>query len=148
MAVIITALRPEDHDEWLELWKDYLAFYETELEDATTETTFGRLSTADPTMHGALARDADGRAVGLVHWLAHAATWDPTGYCYLEDLYVSEDARRTGAGEALIEYVRGWAQQHGSSKVYWLTAETNAVARRLYDRVATRSGFIHYEIKL
>jgi hypothetical protein len=32
--------------------------------------------------------------------------------------------------------------------VYWLTAEGNATARSLYDRVATHTGFVHYEIEL
>jgi len=36
------------------------------------------------------------------------------------------------------------AQAAGSPRVYWLTQEGNAVARRLYDRVAERSGFIQY----
>lgn len=148
MAVTITALHPKDNAEWLELWNGYLDFYETELSEATTAVTFARLTSAPPEIHGAIARDADGRAIGIVHWLTHQATWAPTGYCYLEDLFVAEDARGQGAGEALIEYVRAWSQQQGVAKVYWLTAETNAVARRLYDRVATRSGFIHYEIKL
>jgi hypothetical protein len=32
--------------------------------------------------------------------------------------------------------------------VYWLTAESNARARALYDRVATRSGMIHYQVPI
>jgi hypothetical protein len=31
--------------------------------------------------------------------------------------------------------------------VFWNTHETNAVARRLYDAVAERSGFIQYRIE-
>jgi hypothetical protein len=31
--------------------------------------------------------------------------------------------------------------------VYWNTHETNAVARRLYDAVAVRTGFIQYRIE-
>lgn len=148
MAITIRAIRAEDHAEWLELWKAYLDFYEVELEAATTAVTFQRMTSCPPEIHGAIARDDDGRAIGIVHWLTHAATWAPAGYCYLEDLYVAADARGHGAGEALIEYVRAWARQQGVAKVYWLTAETNAVARGLYDRVASRSGFVHYEIEL
>ena len=68
--------------------------------------------------------------------------------CYLEDLYVDATARRSGAGAALVEHVRVWAKENGAAKVYWLTAESNATARSLYDRVAERTGFIHYEIAL
>ena len=32
----------------------------------------------------------------------------------------------------------------GAGRVYWLTHESNDVARALYDKVAERSGFIQY----
>jgi GNAT superfamily N-acetyltransferase len=144
--VTITSLRPEDRLDWLGLWNGYLTFYETELPAATTEATFARLTTPGSGLHGAIARDPGREAVGLVHWLTHLATWTTADYCYLEDLFVAPDSRGSGAGAALIAHVRSWAAEHGSAKVFWLTAESNATARRLYDRVATRTGFIHYEI--
>ncbi len=146
--VSVTPLSASDRDEWRELWDGYLTFYDAALGEATIEATFARLTTAGSGLHAALARDDAGRAIGLVHWLTHPATWTITDYCYLEDLFVSPDARGTGVGRALIEHVRLWAEQNGSAKVYWLTAESNAAARDLYDRVATRSGFIHYQIPL
>ncbi|MDF2508368.1 MAG: hypothetical protein K0Q52_2227 [Microbacterium sp.] len=144
----IAPLTEADHDEWIALWRGYLAFYEADLDDATTAATFERLVDAGSGIHGALARDENGTAVGIVHWLTHAATWTTTDYCYLEDLFVSPEVRGGGVGRALIAHVRAWAEQHGSAKVYWLTAESNATARVLYDRVASRSGMIHYQISL
>lgn len=146
--VAIAPLAPQDREEWLPLWRGYLDFYETELDAATTEATFLRLTAEGSGLHGAIARDDDGRAIGLVHWLTHPATWTTTEYCYLEDLFVAPAARGTGAGRALIEHVRAWAEARGAAEVYWLTAETNDTARGLYDRVATRSGFIQYQIRL
>lgn len=99
-------------------------------------------------MHGAIARDDDGTAVGIVHWLTHPATWTTTDYCYLEDLFVAPDVRGGGVGRALIAHVRAWAEKNGSAKVYWLTAESNSTARALYDRVASRTGMIHYQIAI
>lgn len=148
MPVVITPLHAGDHDEWLELWRGYLEFYETELGDRITEATYARMISAASDIHGAIARDEAGRAVGIVHWLTHAGTWTTSEYVYLEDLYVAADARGLGVGAALIEHVRGWADQQGADKVYWLTAETNARARVLYDRIATRTGFIHYEVSI
>lgn len=143
----ITPLQPQDRADWLGLWNGYLTFYGSALDQATTDATFDRL-TADAELHGAIARDGDGRALGIVHWLTHPATWTTADYCYLEDLFVSPDARGAGAGEALIAHVKEWAERNGSAKVYWLTAESNETARRLYDRVADRSGFIHYQIRM
>jgi GNAT superfamily N-acetyltransferase len=143
----ITPLTLDDHAEWMALWEGYLEFYEARLDAATTSATFRRLID-DEDLHGALLRDDAGVAVGLVHWLTHPATWSTAEYCYLEDLFVAPTARGGGVGKALIEHVRAWASSHGSAKVYWLTAEDNATARAPYDRVATRSGMIHYQIPL
>lgn len=145
----IAPLTLEDHDEWMPLWRAYLEFYETELSDPQSELTFARLTSADEdAVHGALVRDDAGAAVGFVHWLTHPSTWSDGPYCYLEDLFVEPGARGTGVGEALIAHVREWARENGSPKLYWLTQRTNARARRLYDRVAVDTGFVHYEIDL
>ncbi|GAA3627428.1 GNAT family N-acetyltransferase [Microbacterium awajiense] len=143
----ISPVTADDREEWMPLWRGYLEFYETVIPDAVTDRTFARI-VADDSIHGALARDADGRAIGLVHWLFHPATWSIGPYCYLEDLFVAPRARRSGVGEALIAHVRARAVVRGASKVYWLTHHDNATARALYDRVATNSGSRHYEISL
>jgi GNAT superfamily N-acetyltransferase len=143
----IEPLAPGDHDEWLPLWQGYLTFYRSSLSDELTELAFTRLTDDGYAgLQGALARDESGKAIGLVHWLTHPSTWAQGPYCYLEDLFVASAARGAGVGAALIEYVHAWAQETGCAKVYWLTQEDNARARALYERVADRSGFLHYEI--
>lgn len=146
--MILSPLTPEVHDDWLSLWWAYLGFYETELSTAQTELTFARLTSPDDAVHGVIARDDAGAAVGFVHWLTHPSTWSQGPYCYLEDLFVHPDARGSGTGAALIEHVRAWAEESGCDKVYWLTQRGNDTARRLYDRVAEDTGFMHYEIEL
>lgn len=143
----ITPITREDREAWLPLWHGYLAFYESSLTDEQTDRTFRRL--VDGTsLHGAIARNGSGEAVGLVHWLTHPATWSAGDYCYLEDLFVAPEARGTGAGRALTAHVREWAKGAGCAKVYWLTQQHNETARVLYDRVATDTGFVHYQIAL
>ena len=143
----IAPLTSADRDDWLPLWQGYLTFYESELTDEVTEATFARLVAGDG-MHGAIARDDGGRAIGIVNWLPHPSTWTTSPYCYLEDLFVAPDTRGTGTGRALIAHVLEWAREHGCAKVYWLTQESNATGRRLYDKVAKDTGFVHYEIDL
>lgn len=144
----IRPLTPADRDAWLPLWRGYLEFYEATLSDEQTDLTWSRLLDPQFRIWGAIATDAGGRAIGFVHWLTHPATWSAGPYCYLEDLFVAPDTRGTGAGRALIAHVADWGRAHGSSKVYWLTHETNTTARGLYDRVATHTGFVHYEMGL
>ena len=144
----ISPLAPADRDEWMPLWQGYLEFYEAQLSDEQTDLTFARLTDPDHPIRGAIARDDAGRAIGLVHWLTHPATWSAGDYCYLEDLFVAPDARGGGTGRALIATVVQWARDAGAEKVYWLTQSHNATARRLYDEVATDTGYVHYQVPL
>lgn len=145
--VTISALSAADRDEWARLWAAYLTFYESALADEVTDDVYRRLI-AGADLHGAIARDDEGRAVGIVHWLFHSSTWATGPYCYLEDLFVAPDTRSGGVGRALIAHVRAEADAAGATKVYWLTQHGNATARALYDRVAADTGFVHYEIGL
>jgi GNAT superfamily N-acetyltransferase len=53
-------------------------------------------------------------------------------------------ARGKRVGRALINAVYERAKDAGSPRVYWLTHETNRIARELYDKVAENSGFVMY----
>ena len=140
----IRALNPDDHALWLPLWQAYLTFYEAELPADVTQTTWQRLLDPAEPMHGALAFDEGGQAVGFAHWLFHRSTWWVGDVCYLNDLFVDASQRGRGLGQALIAHVAADATAKGSPKVYWLTHETNLTAQRLYNGVAERTGFIQY----
>jgi len=62
----------------------------------------------------------------------------------MQDLYVENTQRGLGTGAALMDAVADLARKNGAGRLYWMTHETNATARRLYDRIAERSGFIQY----
>ena len=139
----VRPLRSDERAAWEPLWQGYLAFYESSVAPEVTDETWRRLHDPFEPMH-VLGAFRDGRLVGIVHYLFHRSTWTTGDYCYLQDLFTVPEDRGLGAGRALIEAVTERARAAGASRVYWLTHETNAVARALYDRVADRSGFIQY----
>jgi GNAT superfamily N-acetyltransferase len=143
-TVSIRPVRAEDRAVWERLWTDYLAFYETALDDEAKDIAFSRLLDPATKVHGLLA-EREGTPLGLVHYIFHDHMWRPEGICYLQDLFVAPEARGTGAGRALIEAVYAAADAAGVPRVYWLTQEFNHTARRLYDRLATLSPFIRYD---
>jgi GNAT superfamily N-acetyltransferase len=147
LTVAIRDITPSDYEQWLPLWDGYNAFYgrsgPTALPAEITATTWKRFFEPAEPVH-ALVAERDGRLVGLTHYLFHRSTVLLAPICYLQDLFTAPDRRGAGVGRALIEAVYQRAQQAGSARVYWQTHETNLLARRLYDQVAERSGFIVY----
>lgn len=143
MSIDIRPVTPADHAAWLPLWQGYLHFYQSALPAEVSAMTWQRfLDPSEPT-HAALAW-RDGQAVGLVQWIFHRTNWSLENSCYLQDLFVGADQRGGGIGRRLIEHVYAQAQAAGSSRVHWLTQETNYPGRQLYDHIAERSGFIQY----
>ena len=139
----IRSAQSADFEQWLPLWEGYNRFYERTVPAEVTRVTWSRFFDAYEPMRAVVA-ERDGRLVGLVHYLFHRNTAMLAPVCYLQDLFTAAETRGQGIGRALIEAVYERAQAAGSPRVYWMTQESNAVARRLYDQVAENSGFIQY----
>jgi GNAT superfamily N-acetyltransferase len=142
-GITIRALSRTDRAQWETLWQGYLTFYQTSLADDVTDLTFARFCDEAEPMY-ALVAEQEGEIVGIVHYIFHRSTWTKGPYCYLQDLFTRDDARGGGIGRKLIEAVYERAKAQGASRVYWLTQESNAAARALYDKLAERPGFIQY----
>jgi GNAT superfamily N-acetyltransferase len=141
----IAPLLPAERARWTELWTAYQLFYRVQLPVAVADATWERLQ--DGRIQGFGARDPAGRVVGIVHYLYHQDTWSTASACYLQDLYVDPAARGRGIAERLITAVAVAARAYGANPPYWLTHETNATARRLYERVGVNHGFIQYSLR-
>lgn len=143
--ISVRALTDDDRAGWGPLWAGYLEFYRVDLAPDVTEATWRRLLDPAVDMHGLCAVANDGGLIGIVHYLYHPVTWAEADRCYLEDLFVAAAARGTGAGRRLIEAVYQAADLRSADQVYWLTAEDNQTARRLYDRIGRLTPFVKYQ---
>ena len=141
----IRPLAKADYDEWRALWISYLVFYETSLTAEVIEENFRRFIDNDQTRQNALVAESADELVGLVHYIFHLDTWAIQETCYLQDLFVIPRNRGKKIGQLLIEGVYKRADKYGAPSVYWLTQEFNVPARKLYDRMADLTPFIHYE---
>lgn len=141
----VGALRQEDRAAWELLARGYKTFYGTEVTDERYEVMWRRLRDGGE-VH-ALGARAEGKLVGIAHYLFHATAWTADS-CYLQDLFVDEAARGRGVARALIERVADVSRERGAARLYWTTQEGNATARALYDKVAGFHGFIRYDYPL
>jgi GNAT superfamily N-acetyltransferase len=145
--ITVRPIQQADFPQWKPLWDGYNAFYgrkdETALRPEITQITWQRFFDPQEPVF-ALVAEADGRLVGLTHYLFHRSTTRVELTCYLQDLFTAESQRGRGIGRALIQGVYEQARSAGLSRVYWQTHDTNAAGRLLYDKVAKHAGFIVY----
>ena len=162
----ITPLTPADRAAWERLFRGYIAFYERDEPAAMYDAAWAafmagervhalgaRLGSASVAPYrsapGAerLPPAGEETLVGITHFFVHPNTSGPD-VCYLQDLFTDAAVRGQGVGRALIGAVGDWARAQGCARLYWMTHESNAVARALYDKVAINRGFIRYDVPL
>ena len=139
----VAAAKADDEAVWRPLWQGYLDFYAQDLAPEITALSFQRALDPHEPVFLVLARDGD-RAVGFATFVLHRSTWARAHYLYLEDLFVTESARGTGVGRALVEHVIEIGRHNGCERVYWVTQEGNTAARAVYDKMADLPGLVTY----
>jgi GNAT superfamily N-acetyltransferase len=148
---VIARVTEADLPELLPLMRGYCDFYGV---DPSDEELLGlaRSLLAWPECHGVqlLARDdGDGRAIGFatVYWTWSTLRASEIGV--MNDLFVTEDARGGGIGEALISECLGLCRERGATELQWRTAKDNVRAQAVYDRVGgERSEWLDYSLRV
>jgi GNAT superfamily N-acetyltransferase len=88
---------------------------------------------ARPRFEAALAVDAD-RPVGYAIWFETYSSFLAKPTMYLEDIFVLETSRGSGAGRKLFEHVRALGAERGCGRMDWQVLDWNTTARDFYDR--------------
>jgi GNAT superfamily N-acetyltransferase len=136
-----------DRGAWRRLFDLYAEFYRMPMDDGIAGRVWGWIHDPAHPVKGLVARDAAGTVVGLAHYRGMPSPLRGTEIGFLDDLFVPPEARGARIGEALIAAVADEARQRGWVAVRWITAEDNARARKLYDRVAKKTHWVTYEVR-
>ena len=88
----------------------------------------------------------DGAIVGFTQLYPLFSSVSMKRLWLLNDLFVSADARKSGAGRALLERAERWAAETGAKGLTLSTQITNTTAQRLYEACGwTRDDeFLHF----
>lgn len=93
----------------------------------------------------AFVAEIDGEVRGFAHVREQPDTFTAGPGWFLDDLYIDEELRGSGAGTALLDAVAAHATANGGGTLRWITAHDNDRAQRVYDRLATRTSWVTYE---
>jgi GNAT superfamily N-acetyltransferase len=131
----VAPLTADRFDEFVELL-NALADYERlpRPDDAAVERLRRDALGSEPRFEAALAINSKGKAVGYATWFYTYSTFLARPTMYLEDLFVRDEARESGAGSALFEHVRALGAQRGCGRMEWQVLDWNTLAREFYNR--------------
>lgn len=80
----------------------------------------------------AVIADRGGQAIGMALYFFNFSTWSGLRGLYLEDLYVTPEARGSGAGTALLRHLAGVAIDRGCARFDWAVLDWNTPALEFY----------------
>jgi len=130
-----------------------LAIYEKAEHEvlATPEHVRRTLFCANPAVFGLICEVNDGgqnKAVGFAVYFFNYSTWQGQHGLYLEDLYVTPDARGHGAGKALLQHLAQIAVDRNCGRFEWSVLDWNTPSIEFYDRLGAlpQNEWIRYRM--
>ena len=147
MPLTVRRLAPQDRESWERLYEGYAQFYKV---TQTPEMRARVWSWIEGGIHGVegFGAELDGRLVGIAHVRPFARPLSATVGGFLDDLFVDPEARGHRVADALVQHLKDQGARRGWTVIRWITAEDNYRARAVYDRVAERTKWVTYDIKI
>ncbi|MEJ8566053.1 GNAT family N-acetyltransferase [Elongatibacter sediminis] len=99
-------------------------------EDSLVAAGFGD----DPGV-GALIAEVDGIVAGFLSYTVCYSIWSAADFMLIDDVYVRNDFRGDGLGEALMRELQQTCKALGLSRIKWEVEPDNAAAIRFYERL-------------
>ncbi|TXC72030.1 GNAT family N-acetyltransferase [Sphingomonas ginsenosidivorax] len=129
---MIRSATPADVPTILRFVRELAAFErEPDAVEATEPMLADALFGAQPAAEAVIAETAEG-AVGFALFFHNFSTWKGRRGLYLEDLYVTPEARGQGVGAALLRHLAGLALDRGCARFEWSVLDWNEGAIRFY----------------
>jgi ribosomal protein S18 acetylase RimI-like enzyme len=125
---------PADAPDLARLFDDYRVFYKRASDPAAAHAFVAEQLDKRFTRFF-IARDNSGAALGFVHLIPSLGTLAMRPIWYLEDLFVTPDARRRGVARALMLHAEQFARETGAERLTLSTAHDNHAAQALYRSV-------------
>lgn len=147
-SVQIQLVTEADLPELLPLMRGYCDFYAV-APPGDRLLELARTLMTNPEFEGLqlMARDDSGRAVGFATIFWSWSTLSAARIGVMNDLFVSPEARGSGAAEALILECRERCRVRGARWLSWQTAKDNLRAQAVYDRVGgKREEWVDYSL--
>lgn len=148
MRLRIAAPREIDREAWQQLYIAYADFYQVPMNQEILDTVWQWIFDASREFYCLLAYAETEVPVGFMHYRAMPSPLRGAMIGFLDDVFVAPHCRGQGAVDALFSNLQRDAKQRGWQLVRWITADNNYRGRGAYDKLASRTGWITYQMDL
>jgi len=138
---LIRTITQSDFDAWNNMYKAYI-----DGNQATRDKLWAWLVNTSHEVEGLVATDETGLIVGFVHYRPFLVPHIAETGGFIDDLFVMPNARGNNVAKALVEAVVEIGKQHNWKGIRWITDEANTSAIKAYDKFATRTTWVTYDI--
>lgn len=132
MTLSIRPATPADVPVVLHFVRELAAYERASDQVVATEALLHEAMFAGVPAAEAVIAEVDGMAIGMALYFFNFSTWSGLRGLYLEDLYVTPEARGSGAGTALLRHLAGIAIDRGCARFDWAVLDWNTPALEFY----------------
>lgn len=142
--ISVSRAKANDKADWVRLWHLWQRHMSGNVPAEVTEQTWQRALAAESNLLILIARATSGEAIGFTTVSFAPFAWTGTDVAFLQDFFVGESQRGSGAGEALLKAVYAEADERGAAQVYWMVDEKDEKLQRFYTRHGIRTPYVRY----
>lgn len=130
--------------DWDVLYAAYADYYKVDQTQEMRDRTWGWIMEGRITC--LMALNDEGKPVGFAHMREFLRPLSSTVAGFLDDLFVDPGQRGAGAVNALFDAAAALGREKNWSVIRWITRDDNYRARSVYDKVATRTNWVTYDL--
>lgn len=148
MSVVIREAKRSDSSLILRFVKELASYEKAEHEVIATEASIENSIFAEDSSTQALICEKDGSPIGFAVYFFNYSTWLGKHGLYLEDLYVTNTERGSGAGKALLKHLAKIAVEKGCGRFEWSVLDWNEPAIKFYNSLGAKpkTEWIGYQL--
>lgn len=137
-----------DEAGWKKLFRAYRDFYKYAPDEDVVAQIWDWIFDDSRVTQALVAADANNEVVGIANIRVFPRNLVAGKALWLDDLFTLPELRGKGVARALLDALKDKANAEGYNAVRWITAEDNSQARELYDKVAQKTVWVTYDLKL
>ena len=127
----------DDYQAWCDIWLKSVEGEDLSISDEAVEAAWANImafSKEDVSGMGGLAACLpSGQLVGILHFVLHPVAGAVNPVCYLQDMFVHQDFRRMGYGNALLMHLKELASELDWERIYWFVSQADEGANAFYE---------------